>query len=34
LSEEGFEKLYQETTFMIGWKLPFKEKNIIITGKW
>jgi len=34
LSEEGFEKLYQETTFMIGWKLPFEEKSIIITGKW
>lgn len=34
LSEEGFERLYQETTFMVGWKLPFKEKNIIITGKW
>jgi hypothetical protein len=34
LSEAGFEKLYQETTFMVGWKLPFKPKDIIVEGIW
>jgi alpha-amylase len=34
LSEAGFEKLYQETIFMIGWKLPFKSKDIIVEGIW